>query len=334
MSNAKLITTKDKTLNALQQIQLEGLKEIDRICRKHNIKYSLGGGTCLGQIRHNGFIPWDDDIDVDMTTENYEKFMEVALDELDQNRFFLRCRKTDKKYLRTCSRLEIKFTSIGLKKWDKRKINVGIFVDIFKWNYLPNNARLRKIVSSLLFYIRCIENYKMFHVYAKKANHKFKNLVIFLSILLPKNFLFWIEDKLAKCTGKRKTNWIIDDSIINGNHGGYLSEGIDEYTDVQFEGITVMNKKNPDNFMKTIYGEHYKEWLPPASRISHHKWTKLDYGIYKNRYDLPENYKDSLSIDYTQEKLNHMKKLSFEIIDKVHEICTKNKGGIAKYENL
>ena len=219
MKDEFIKTNRDKTLNALQKIELEGLKEIDRICRKYNIKYSLGGGTCLGQVRHGEIIPWDDDIDVDMTAENYDKFMEVAPTELDENAFFLRCRKTNKKHLRTCSRLEMKLTSIGIKKWDKKRMKVGIFVDIFKWNYLPNNKFLRRIVSSLLFYIRCIENYKMFHSYAKKANPKFRILIIILAKLLPKTVLFKIEDMLTKCCGKRKTNWIMDDAIINGNHG-------------------------------------------------------------------------------------------------------------------
>ena len=112
MKDEFIKTNRDKTLNALQKIELEGLKEIDRICRKYNIKYSLGGGTCLGQVRHGEIIPWDDDIDVDMTAENYDKFMKVAPIELDENAFFLRCRKTDKKHLRSCSRLEMKLTSI------------------------------------------------------------------------------------------------------------------------------------------------------------------------------------------------------------------------------
>lgn len=79
-----MITSRDKALKALQDVQLEGLKEVDRICRMHSIDYSLGGGTCLGQVRHGGFIPWDDDIDIDMTLENFEKFVEVAPAELDR----------------------------------------------------------------------------------------------------------------------------------------------------------------------------------------------------------------------------------------------------------
>ncbi len=324
MIDLKPNTGRDKTLKALQNIELEGLKEIDRICRKHDIKYSLGGGSCLGQYRHGGIIPWDDDIDVDMTTENYEKFMKVAPKELDSNKFFLRCRATDKKHLRTCARLEMNYTALGIKRWDKKKMTVGIFIDIFQLSYLPNNKFLRKIVSSMLFYIRCIENYKMFHTYAKKANPKLKFLIEILAKIIPNKLLFIIENKLVHCCGNKKTNWIMDDAIINGNHGGYQSINLDEYEDVMFEGLKIMTKKNAKNFLRTLYGEKFDQWLPPASRISHHKWTNVDFGVYKNKYDVPDNYKDYLSTEYNYDKLKQMQKVSFDMIDKVHQICTEN----------
>ena len=128
MTEPFLITNKDKVLRALQLTQLEGLKEIDRVCRKHGIEYSLDGGTCLGRKRHGGFIPWDDDIDVDMTVENYDKFMEVASEEIDSNRFFLRCRKTDAKHYRTAAKLEIKDTILDFGGWKTMKKQTILYI--------------------------------------------------------------------------------------------------------------------------------------------------------------------------------------------------------------
>ena len=217
----------------------------------------------------------------------------------------------------------MKYTAIGPKSWDKIKLNAGIFVDIFEWNYLPNNKFLRKIVSNLLFYIRWLEMYKMLNAYT--LDPKYRTFWVIMKKIVPYKLLFKLENILKKSCGKRKTDWIIDNAVINGNHGGYNSKGIDEYEDVTFEGIKVMNKKNSHNFMRTIYGENYNQWLPPIKRISHHKWYKMDFGVYEDKFDLPENYKDYLTIKYNAEKLKHMQEVSFEIVDKVAEICKKKK---------
>jgi len=77
-------------LKTLQKILLATLLELDRVCRKNNIKYFLAGGTLLGAIRHHGFIPWDDDVDVMMLREDYEKFLRVAENDLSDRLFLQR----------------------------------------------------------------------------------------------------------------------------------------------------------------------------------------------------------------------------------------------------
>lgn len=326
MKKYEMVTNRDKTLKALQSVELEGLKEIDRICRKYNIKYSLGGGTCLGQVRHGGMIPWDDDIDVDMTKENYDKFMDVALKELDPKKFYLRCRKTDKNNLRSSSRIEMVGTNLSLPRFEKKNMNVGVFVDIFEWSYLPNNKFLRKIVSSNLFYLRCIENYKMYRVCAKKIKGDFrKGLVVLCGKLIPYKVILFFDNLLLNCCGNKKTNWILDDAIINGNHGGYPAVGIDEYEDVKFDGLTVMNKKNCKNFLTTIYGPKCFEWLPIINRISHHQWTNIDLGDYAKKFDLDNDYDKYISVKYTIDKHKHIQKVTYDMINDLTSFCNKNK---------
>lgn len=86
-----------KTLRKVQLTQLEILKEVDRICTKHGIKYWLSGGTQLGAVRHNGFIPWDDDLDIDMMREDFNRFLKIARTELQES-YYLQDWFTEKAY--------------------------------------------------------------------------------------------------------------------------------------------------------------------------------------------------------------------------------------------
>ena len=323
MDDRFLVTTKDKILRTMQEIELESLMEIDRICRKHGINYSLGGGTCLGQVRHGGFIPWDDDIDVDMTYENYNKFLEVALDELDSSKYFLRCRKTDPNHLRSCMRLENKLTRISTPFFDMNNEKVGVFVDIFRVNYIPDDEEERKRVSRELFELRAVEHFKQYGRYAKQLEASQHKKIRKMAMTVPDKIIMQRDDKLAYNDGK-KTGWMMDDSIINGQHGGYPAVGLDEYADVKFEDITVMNKKNSHNFLLTLYGENYGQWLPPVKRISHHQWTEVDLGPYTERYELNDNYKELISVKYSESRLTQMKKVSQMMISDLEKICKKH----------
>ena len=85
----------DKEIKSIQRIQLEMLKEVDRLCRLEDIPYSIDGGTFLGAVRHQGFIPWDPDIDIIMLRGDYERFYRTAINNIDKSRFFLQEERTD-----------------------------------------------------------------------------------------------------------------------------------------------------------------------------------------------------------------------------------------------
>lgn len=137
-----------KRLKKLQKIELNMLKDLLKVCKKYNLKCWASGGTLIGAVRHNGFIPWDDDIDLQMLWEDYKILIEVAPKEFSYPLFF-QCYKTDINAEVSHARLRNSETT-GCTKWDYENIksptyNRGIFIDIFPLFPIPDNENTRII---------------------------------------------------------------------------------------------------------------------------------------------------------------------------------------------
>lgn len=141
-------------LRQLQLIDLEMMIEVDRICRKNGIKYSLSGGTLLGAIRHKGFIPWDDDADIMFTHEEYEKFYRACKSDLDTARFFLQDFRTDSGYRWGYGKLRRRNTEYIKRGQEHLEQKTGVCIDLFEYQYLPDNLLARKIYQAKMFCLR------------------------------------------------------------------------------------------------------------------------------------------------------------------------------------
>lgn len=115
----------------VQQIQIELLEEFDRICRKYGLHYNISFGTLLGAVRHQGFIPWDDDIDVTIPWEDYDKLDEIMKIELDEEKYYFRCPANEENNHLIFKHLERKGTIYTKPGRDKLKQHIGVFIDIF-----------------------------------------------------------------------------------------------------------------------------------------------------------------------------------------------------------
>ena len=125
-------------------VELDLLEQFTRICDRHGLKYYAGGGTMLGAVRHQGFIPWDDDIDMFMLREDYEKFLAIAPTEL-QAPYFCQTAYNDKKYSRGHAQLRHSATTgILLSEKGHYTFNQGIFLDIFPLDEVPDDPELKK----------------------------------------------------------------------------------------------------------------------------------------------------------------------------------------------
>lgn len=127
----------------VQNVLLRMLKDVDKICRKHNIPYFLNGGSALGAIRHKGFIPWDDDADIAMLKDDYLRFIEVLKKALPDEYVF-QCFEVDKRYNPLIPEMKIRKKNTYIKEVNTLLENRikecdGIFLDVFVYDYCSDN---------------------------------------------------------------------------------------------------------------------------------------------------------------------------------------------------
>ena len=262
-------------LKRLQSTCLELILEIDRICRKNNIQYTLEGGTLIGAVREHGFIKWDDDADISMTRDAYNNFFEACKFDLNKNKYFLQDYKTDPKYPWGYSKLRMNGTSLVLMGQEDMKFHNGIYVDIFIYDNVPDGYISRRLHFAACYCIRKCQ----YSVEGKKlAKNAFLRIWYTVIDKIPKKYLFrWLE-MMAKATNKKKTElmrhytypYFRKECIY-----GLPSHCFDEYIDSDFEGRTVRIMKDYDTFLTLKYGDYM---IPPsAENIKHLAISKIEF---------------------------------------------------------
>ena len=191
MNKDETITLSNKQLRKLQMVELDILVEVDRICRKHNIEYFLAGGTLIGAIRHNGFIPWDDDIDISMTRENYNKFIEVQKKELNTDKYYFESMETDENCGMLYAKVKRKNSKYIEFASDSNRDNLGIWIDIFPIDKVKNNGRFSNMKYTVVYCLKMVLLKK--YGYLTKMSDAKKNFMVkiisFVSIFFSKKRL-------------------------------------------------------------------------------------------------------------------------------------------------
>ena len=192
--------TTQETLKKIQKIEFDILQEIDTICRAHNLTYFAIGGSVLGAVRHQGFIPWDDDIDIGMPRKDYEAFLRFAVEELPEG-YFLQTFFTEKNspfYFAKVRKDNTKFVEYYIKDLD---IHHGLFVDIFPFDNVPDNDILKKLhyrlcrIASHLYLSKALTTVCSSR-FERKDNYKglVRKVLHTLLLPVPKSVLFKLLD--------------------------------------------------------------------------------------------------------------------------------------------
>ena len=181
-NNNNLIHLDDDQLKDLQRQLLCILDDFDSVCKKEGIKYSLGGGTALGAIRHHGFIPWDDDVDVNMCREDYEKFCRCFEHELS-DRYWLHTPEGRPDLGLGFCKLRRK-NSVFKTKEDFNNTQAGVNIDIFIVENTYNNTILRNLhgflslLSGFLFSCRNFYEYRDLYLSLNPDSRIFKTKIV------------------------------------------------------------------------------------------------------------------------------------------------------------
>ena len=268
-----------KMLN-IQNVLVGYLLEFDRICRKHNIKYFLGGGTLLGAVRHEGFIPWDDDADIMMLREDYDKFLEIAQSELPEG-LTLQTSKTDKYCHYPFAKIRLDDTMFATKYSKTHgKMNNGMAFDIFAHDNTANSALGQKLHLQFTLLIRAMIFNKWNH---RKINNKKKVQSFVANILkaiFPIRVSQWIQYRIFKIfKHKKNAKYLYDGMGRNVYHGAFPKSYLDEVIYVKIHGHDFPIPKEYDKYLTYLYGDYMK--LPPASqRQTSHSIVQLDMSEY------------------------------------------------------
>ncbi len=275
-------SNKQKYLNSeelrmLQLIELDLLKEVRRICDKYKIQYILDSGSLLGAVRHEGFIPWDDDTDIGMLRSEYERFCEVCTKELKGSNYFLQNNVTDKGYRWGYAKLirtDTVFVRLGQ---EHLKMERGIFIDIFPMDGVRENYLLWKLQSKLCWLAR-----KIMYSEVGKINEKNrrKRAAYKILSLIPVQISFHIirhySRQLRKSTHVNCLSCSYSDDYKKQLERRYYVE----CAKVKFEDLEFWAPKDIVGYLQVVYGENYMDLPPKENRQGHATASYIDFGNF------------------------------------------------------
>lgn len=295
--NLKEETICGYTVSALSKqvwnIQMEMLKKLLDVCDKHNLKIWAEGGTLLGTIRHKGFIPWDDDIDMMMLRDDYEKLLKVAPAEFTDPLFF-QAPSTESGYVRGHAQLRRSDTT-GIIPADIGQIfNQGIFIDIFVFDFLPATEEEREIVFAKLESKRrrlLRRNYNLPHNLSTLWFKIIDTVYYGLHGYYPK--YKEMEDLIVNYTNK--SDYLIGDVLWTSHKYQKYMRDIKWYRDtimLPFEDMEMPVPIGYDEILRTQYGDY----MTPVEAPSNHGSVI---------FDIHNSYKESLKNLYSQMSWKH-----------------------------
>lgn len=260
----------DEDLKKLHKIELELLDEVNRICRKNDIPYSIDGGTLLGAVRHDGFIPWDDDADVIMNRNAYVRFVNALKSELNQDKFYFQDMDNTPGYRWGYGKLRRKETEFIRLNQEYMPYDQGVFLDIFVCDNVPDNYLLRSICNFHSFLYR-----KAFYSEVGKNTAKGLSRMVYKVLnLIPEEALKRSYSKYINFRNRKYTIWVKCLTFPACNHSyGYKREWYEDVVDIEFENHVFWASRKKEEYLEFLYGNYMQ--LPPIEKRKVHPVSKI-----------------------------------------------------------
>ena len=275
--------------NRLQDVLVEMMRDIHNVCIKREIGYALVGGSCLGAVRHQGFIPWDDDIDISMLREDWEKFRSCFDEELGEKYVMEAPQYGNKDCKTTWAKVYKKKTVLQEIMDVDTPYEQGIFIDIFFYENVSNNKIIRKIDACLSDFLKGVATSMVFYKYpnelmkqyygATPQTKRYYNMRRFLGFL----FSWMSHKRFCDCYDKFVSRHKTPSEYITAPTGrkNYMGEILQRkwwipQKQVKFENTEFLVPADSHNYLLTLFGKNYMQ-LPPVEKREKHFIVKLKF---------------------------------------------------------
>ena len=265
---------KQISLDELKCIQLEILDTVTKFCDEHGIKYWLNAGTLLGAIRHKGYIPWDDDIDLGMLRPDYDRFMKEFNGTYP--RYECHCLENDPDFCFEFGKVYDNHTV--LYEPDETGIKIAVYIDIFVFDNAPDDAaQCRRMIRNQIIY-QILNAARIRPIHAKPNGNIIRRLLVYIIrtavhmipySVLPMNYFAVKTTENAKKFMHEDTKRIGD---FTGQHRVTWSKDVlRSFIDVEFEGRKYKAPVGYDEWLRGLYG-NYMQLPPEKARVSRHNF--------------------------------------------------------------
>lgn len=258
---------KNDVLRKIQLTQLEIMKYIDSLCRKNGIIYYLSAGSMLGAVRHNGFIPWDDDLDIMLLRDDYEKLLDLIIND-KPDMYWLQSYKTDEQYWNPFAKVRKKGTVYkekGMEQFDDDKC--GVWVDIFPLDYVKKPKGF--LLNARKFFVKTIGlslRKRAFNLKIRKFSRRYIPIMLFWECFDAKT-LKSLQNKIMR--RQKKGDFVANiGSTDDIQKETYPCAWFQEVEEILFEDSMFYIPSKYDKHLKQLYNNYME--LPPLDKRQGH----------------------------------------------------------------